>query len=145
MFLVINFVALLRGAGIAMAQQDARPSVEAAFTKVEKNQFLRDFYRFGLGTGMSNDSRFPSRTLCMPAAIVDLHKRKRVATLNLLLDTVQLGKGGDALKATAYAVALERGALAAVPYVDYPVERFEQDRDRFIAEVRSLIPKVQDK
>jgi len=136
--MVFSFLLLLNafGAGGCGIRPDppATESGKAADPPVldRHDEFvLRNNVYKGLGTGIETEGRWAThRVIVLTNDVVELHKKKRVATLKLLLEIVKGGRPDDALLATGYAVALEEDPIRAVPLADYPVDSVDVDEGK---------------
>ena len=104
-FLLFLFIGLF---GKKMARKNCDPNLqeEVILRKIVYTEALI------AGTIMSKD-KFPTRVLVEPNQFERIYILKRVAVLKLLLDIVKGGRPDDALKASAYACALEQGPAYA--------------------------------
>jgi hypothetical protein len=87
-------------------------------------------YKKGLGISTPvNGPNAGHRMVPVLIPVAELHKKKRVATLRLLLEIVRGGRPEDALTAAGWAVALEEGGFAAVAFFDWPAHLFDDGDD----------------
>jgi hypothetical protein len=95
----------------------------APLSREEAALVRKAVYTSGLATALPIQGRWAgNQILVVPNELTELHKKKRVPTLHLLLEIVKGGRPVDAVAATAYVVALEENPLAAAPYATYPFD-----------------------
>lgn len=89
---------------------------------------LRDkVYNGGRSTYTPRDGPWAfQRSLSVPNEIAELHKRKRLPTLRILLVIVKGGRPNDAVLAASYIVALEMNPVTALMYAHYPLNNVDE-------------------
>ncbi len=95
---------------------------------------LRTRVSGGLGTCIETEGRWAShRVVVLHTDVVELHRKKRIATLRLLLDVIKSGTPKEALTAAGFADVLEggeEGVLWALEWVDHSPARVDaRDND----------------
>lgn len=96
-------------------------------TPVDECNLRNAVYYKGLSTVILSSGRQRGhRIAIVPQDIVDLHSKKRLATLALLLDIVKGGAPPDALAAAGFAIALEDSPIAALSCVDCTSTAFDE-------------------
>ena len=149
-----GMIAWNENTGVVKAQeQEKRPEAEI-LTSGENSLLRKAVYLDGIGTSIEIAGPWASKSVVVvPKRVVELHRKKRVATLKLLLEIVRGGRPEDSLAATAFAVTLEINPVAAVPLVYYPAELLDElvretkgtGRDRLIDSVQELLAKAEIK
>jgi hypothetical protein len=91
------------------------------------------------------------REVVLRPEVVELHKKKRVGTIKLLLDIVKGGKPKDALAAGVTAYALEEGPVYAICLLDGTSESFDKadsddeptKRERIVKKLEKILASVE--
>lgn len=97
---------------------------------VKEANYVRKACTEGLGVGfrISETSGFPIDVLNLPKELTELHKKKRIAVLKLLLDIVKGGRASDGISAAAFVTALEgEPELAATGYAHATEKDFDNE------------------
>jgi hypothetical protein len=127
---------------------EKRGEDSAILTKQEAAALRAIIYDEELCTGSRlTEIGLPERVVILRKEVIELHQKKRVATLRLLLDIVRGGRAKDALAAAVTAVALEEGPDYAVFFLHVPLDAFDNARganertlrDRIVANVEEML------
>jgi hypothetical protein len=116
-------------------------------TKQEIALLRAIIYDEGLCTHIRKDTPWPQREVSLRKDLVELHQRKRIATIKLLLEIVKGGRPIDSRAAAGMALALEEGPDYAVIIADMSLDSFDKVksndsptcREKFVEQVEKSI------
>lgn len=153
--LSVSLVVLgLSGMTMGQPHDNAPKNKEGAgslMTKQEAARLRAIIYDGSLCTRMNLETPLPQREVALNNEVVDLHKKKRVAVLRLLLDVARGGRPKDALAAGVTALALEEGPAYAVLWIDRGLDAFDNaqsnevstERERLVEQVEKALVKAE--
>jgi hypothetical protein len=123
----------------------------------EEATILRRHIKEGPSTTIPLEGRYAThRIAVLPADVEEIHRRKRIAALLLLLEVIRRGTPQDVLTAAGFADMLEKGESGVIIALgSYDMSPDEVDRDRgdntlatrelMREEVEAMIAKAQGK
>ena len=152
LLIVLGSMASQHACGDESPNQFIKSKKLKRLTTVEDAMIREMVYTMGLGIGpVPSDPSGTQRGLVVPIPVFELHKSKRLATLNLLLDIVKGGRPDDALTAAGYAVALEEHPIAGILYMFYSADAVDKvqpkdersGRDKLIERLTKLLRRIE--
>jgi hypothetical protein len=86
----------------------------------EEAALRKSVYKNGLSTTIAAEGPWAGhRIVVVPIQVSELHKKNRVAVLCLLLEILRGARQQEALTAAAFAIALEKSPIRALPCATY--------------------------
>jgi hypothetical protein len=138
----------------AVPRANEKRDPEADAMTRQEASFLRSvIYEEGVCTyTRTTDTPLPHREVSLKARVVELHKKKRTATIKLLLQIVRGGRPADARAAGVTALALEEGPVYPLPFADESLDSFDKvesddkqtTREWFVGQLEKMLEKQEE-
>jgi hypothetical protein len=131
--------------------ENSRKKTDSMLTKEEASYLRNVIYNEGYCTTIRHDLQSARREVALLIKVHELHKKKRLGTIRLLLEIVKCGKPKDSTAAAVTAMALEDDPAYAALFGDGDLDAFDKriapdaptDREVFVAWLENALAKAE--